>query len=484
MQAPDPRYFEQCENEPLQFSGAIQRHGSLLLANRQYCITHVSENLSQYLPGEAKEWIGNELPVDLKALAEDAELKAGRRVVYYKMLEPFLLPVDIVFTVTPDENLLYEFFPFKAYRHASTHAPLKTQFADRQAMQEGHDELVEKVRSILGSTRVMFYRFREDGDGEVVAESRQDASIGSYLGLRYPGTDIPLNARTLYLKNPYRLISDAQADPAAILGNSTMPPNLTCSDLRSASPFHRVYMGNMGVRASLSYPVSVAKELYALVTAHHDEPVTPVLAAIEEAGELVRNHALSVTHYLASERMRLVDGLSRHFHNVYLLSQNLQQNWPEIGRVLMDEFAADGAMLVEESVLAQIGTTLEAEALYAVERHLRSQPGELVWQCDSLNHCIAEFPFSQVAGALVIRAPKRGEAERKILLTRTEFLQEVAWGGNPNKPVEVLDGVWNISPRRSFEKWVERKIGYSRSWSSETKLLGFKVRELLQIGAL
>ena len=484
MQRPELRYFEQCEKEPLQFSGAIQQHGSLLISDAQYRITNAAENLPQYLPGTAREWLGKELPDTLRHLTKKLPENPGARVVSYGLHAPFLSPVDVVLTRGPEQNFLVELFLARDFHRHSSGRHLSAHFADANDMQCAHEELVNEVRAILGFARTLFYHFRDDGDGEVVAEARREPSLGSYLGLRFPGTDIPSNARALYMKNPYRLISDAQADPATILGHGSEPPDLSCSDLRSASPFHRVYMTNMGVRASLSYPVAVGRELYALVTAHHDEPVTPVLAAIEEAARRVRAHALSIAEFSASERVRLIDGLSRHFHGVYQLSQNVLENWPSIGRVLMNDFAADGAMLLEGGVLAETGLALEPEAVAALMAHLNAQPNDPIWQSDSLSRSIAEFPYSQIAGALVVRSPQRTGVERCIVLTRAEFVQEVAWGGNPNKPVDVLDGAYNISPRRSFEKWIEKKMGYSRSWTRESKLLGFKLRELLQAGAL
>jgi light-regulated signal transduction histidine kinase (bacteriophytochrome) len=68
-------------------------------------------------------------------------------------------------------------------------------------------------------------------------------------------------------------------------------------------------------------------------------------------------------------------------------------------------------------------------------------------------------------------------------LCRGETLYDVVWGGNPEKPVEVHEGLLNISPRRSFEKWVEKRMGYSRPWSNECRLMALKLREFLNIGS-
>jgi len=71
----------------------------------------------------------------------------------------------------------------------------------------------------------------------------------------------------------------------------------------------------------------------------------------------------------------------------------------------------------------------------------------------------------------------RAETEVRLYLCRREWLHEVAWGGNPDKPVEYHDGTLGIAPRRSFEKWVEKRIGYCRPWENEVRLLLLRLRE-------
>src|SRR5690606_6961327 len=79
-----------------------------------------------------------------------------------------------------------------------------------------HQRVAEQVRLLIGYDRVMVYRFRHDDSGEVVAESR-DPALPPYLGLRYPASDIPPQARRLYLRNRIRVIPDARYAPVPIL---------------------------------------------------------------------------------------------------------------------------------------------------------------------------------------------------------------------------------------------------------------------------
>ena len=74
----------------------------------------------------------------------------------------------------------------------------------------------EQVRAISGFDRVAIYRFAPDESGEVVAEDvRED--LPPWLGMHYPATDIPQQARAMYLKNWLRFIPNAPL-PAGAAG--------------------------------------------------------------------------------------------------------------------------------------------------------------------------------------------------------------------------------------------------------------------------
>ena len=115
----------------------------------------------------------------------------------------------------------------------------------------------------------MFYRFHEDGSGSVDAEARE-AVHEPYLGLRYPASDIPAQARRLYLKYWLRLIFDANQTPTRIVPalrpDTGEPLDLSFSVLRSVSPIHIEYMKNMGVCASMSISLIVRNQLWGLIS--------------------------------------------------------------------------------------------------------------------------------------------------------------------------------------------------------------------------
>jgi light-regulated signal transduction histidine kinase (bacteriophytochrome) len=115
----------------------------------------------------------------------------------------------------------------------------------------------------------MVYRFSADGSGEVVAEACR-SGIGSFMGLHYPASDIPQQARILYKRNLLRTITDVNAAPVNItpqLDEAGKPLDLSLSMLRSVSPIHIEYLKNMGVAASLSISIIVEGELWGCLRA-------------------------------------------------------------------------------------------------------------------------------------------------------------------------------------------------------------------------
>ena len=122
---------------------------------------------------------------------------------------------------------------------------------------------------------------------------------------------------------------------------------------------------------------------------------------------------------------------------------------------------------------------LDSPALDNIDNWFCTERPDRAWFVDSLRHEFPALPHSEVAGLLAIKLHLHNGEFVRLYLCRQEMIYEVAWGGNPDKPVEHHDGYLGISPRRSFEKWLEKRFGYSRPWARETQLLALRLRELL-----
>lgn len=484
----DKRFIEQCERERLHLSGSIQACGAMLVVDAKARVSHASANVAEFLGAPPSAWLGRPLPEDIAHVAAmlPASPAGFRHPSELAMPGPAggaaLLDVTAIRGMAGQAILEFTRAggPDEAYR-AGPRFELH-RFANDEAVTEARGRLVEEVARLSGAHRVMYYQFKDDGDGEVIAEAREESHYGSYLGLRFPASDIPQVARALYLKNPWRLIHDAEALPVPLLGTDALPPDLTWSDLRSASPIHCVYLANMGVRCSLSFPIILGGMLSALVAVHHREPLHSPRRLLDAMSRMVNQFSLSLANFNAQRRMHLVDNLARRFdpmREAVRRHGDMFSAWPELASWLLHEFRADGALLCRDDEVVYHGTTFEAGTLDLIDDWFCTRQDELVRASDHLSQHVPGYPMSQIAGTLALRTHSAGRSGIRIYLTRCEHVHEVAWGGNPEKPVEAHDGLYGIAPRRSFEKWIEKRLGYSSPWSNEAKLLALRLRDLL-----
>lgn len=477
-----PRFLDQCEQEALHLSGAIQGYGALIIANGQGICSHVSQNIEQLSGLSVEQWLNRPMPAEpadwLKLLARQG---SRRQVLYNAVFAD--RNVDVILTRLDNGDVGIELLPHVPWSKTSQIGFL-AQTPDSEAeLGQMQQALTDQVAAVTGFQRVMLYLFREDGDGEVIAETvAGGGDYGTYLGLRFPASDVPQIARKLYLRTPWRFIADVLAKAVPLVGQES-PADLSLIDLRSVSPIHCTYLSNMGVRSSLSFPVVVNGALVALVACHHRQASLLSPQALELAAEHVRLYTVAVTRYHACRRIRLIDGLTQRFERVKHLLQrhgDIESAWPELAPWLVAEFKVDGACLVLGDRFVVYGNGFEPEALSYIDDWFCHEADELVWQCDSLRRDLPGVPLSQVAGAMAMRLTLQAGVVLRIYLTRMEYIHDVAWGGNPDKPVEYHDGQLGIAPRRSFEKWLEKRMGYCRPWENELRLLLHKLRDLLQ----
>ncbi len=475
-------YIDECEKEALHLSGAIQAHGALLVADERLSISHFSANIHDFLPTDMAIALGAPLPQPLRDIVGEIGPDTGSRQQFEAALVVGRGALDVVVSRGRQQQLVIELTAAcPAQPPAAAFTGLLPVAGVSQLDQQRLALLVE-VGTLTGFERVMYYRFLEDGDGEVLAEARQEGVRGSYFGLRFPASDIPQIARVLYQQNPWRLIADAQAGPVPILGRDGLAPDLGYSDLRSVSPVHALYLSNMGVGASLSFPIVVGGRLWGLIACHNAQPREVGLAELSLAAKEVHAHTLALASHFAQHRMQLLDGLVRRFSEARAMvheAGDIVAAWPRLGPWLAAEFAADGAQLCLNEGQVDWGEGLEPEVLACVDVHFLEQQIDPVWLVESLSRQVPDFPLSQVAGVLAVKAKTADGQLLRVYLTRQEHIHEVAWGGNPDKPVERHDGVYGIAPRRSFEKWVEKRMGRCRPWDNEARLLGLKLRELV-----
>lgn len=276
---PDTR-LDACDREPIHIPGAIQPHGVLLVVDpgTEIVLGHAGPVGS--LLGFSGSPIGHKLARligrPLAALAPDIDLALADEPVYVGALRPGPPGIDLdMLAHMSGGRVLIEIEPALGDRPSASRLFARMRgAADRMRGSAdpaaAYAAAAVEIREITGFDRVVIYRFLSDGSGEVVAESRE-ATMESFLGARFPASDVPRQARALYLRNVIRVIPDARYAPATLEGVAADLDMSDCS-LRSVSPVHLQYMANMGVRASMSVSLIRDGELWGLIACHHATP--------------------------------------------------------------------------------------------------------------------------------------------------------------------------------------------------------------------
>lgn len=197
-----------CDREPIHQLGAIQPIGFLLVLTADWQISNVSANAAEFLELGPDGLIGRPASqvfskVALHALRNRLALLRGRDAmerVFRMDLQANGRTFDVALHIS-GSRIILEGEPSSEHDYGDATGTVRgmiSRLDQAEDMGTFFSEGARQVRALTGFDRVMIYRFASDGSGEVVAE-RAKSGIGSFLGLHYPATDIPKQARELYL---------------------------------------------------------------------------------------------------------------------------------------------------------------------------------------------------------------------------------------------------------------------------------------------
>ena len=340
------------------------------------------------------------------------------------------------------------------------------------------------VQAVLGYDRVMIYRFTHDGAGQVVSEAKR-GNLESFLGQFFPASDIPQQARALYLRNTIRTISDAGGERiplVPVLDASGEPLDLSYAHLRSVSPIHCEYLRNMGVAASMSISVIVGGELWGLIACHHYSP--RVLSTARRVAAEMFGDFFSL-HLEALKQKRKLDSASRARRSLDRVLQ-LASHQTDIAEVLRDNLAdfdeimsSDGSGLWIDGNWHPRGVVPPASAIPALARFVGSVCDGRIWATHALSQRLAGAAdySADVSGLLAIPLSQR--PRDYLFFFRREVIQTLNWAGNPEKSYETGPLGDRLTPRKSFAIWKEAVQRQAEPWSESDREIAEAARGAL-----
>jgi light-regulated signal transduction histidine kinase (bacteriophytochrome) len=331
------------------------------------------------------------------------------------------------------------------------------------------------LRQLTGYDRVMVYRFDGKYNGEVIAEALREG-LEPFHGLRYPHTDIPRQARDLYLKNRIRLITDVNSTPSRIHaaeGWSTNRLDLTQVGSRGVSPVHLEYLGYMGVNNSLSVAIVMEGKLWGLFAMHHYLP--------KQVDYLMRNTLLLIGQMfsghlsLQSASRYREQTLTRNLTRLAIADQigkskDVFEGLTTGAYTITNIFpGTNGALIQVDNRRQSYGLCPDKEDVDGLIDWINEtgvEQNDLIYFNSSVG--LDYPPFGKycetAAGVLVIFLSP--DFTDYVCWFRPGITQTITWGGKPEKETVVqFDGTQRLGPRRSFARYVETIEGCSAEWS-------------------
>ncbi len=478
--------LENCAAEPIHLIGSIQPHGALLVFNNTYKVIQTSENIADFL-GISPSTI---LEMELATLLDEASLS---RVV--AMIEV----AEETNTATGKLNFncenAWQEFDVHLYKSDSVYAleliidnensqqeaRFATLLLDMQKSKLTTTTLLENVteylnqmaclvRDLTAYDSVMVYRFDDNWNGEIICQSRVDTSP-SYLGMNFPASDIPAQARRLYTINLVRILADIDAIPVPIIpalnqvdGKSL---DMSYSALRSLSPIHTEYLRNIGVKASMSISLLQNGKLWGLLVCHHNSPKQLSIA--------MREKAIFISK-LASEKLTFIEAMQ---HKILMdktteLSEELHQSLSKssIEITFRDMLPKLQLLLNATGIIASIdnenyfhGDIPTAQETQHLLEWLREKSPENVLSCSHLENIYAPASNFKLIASGLLAVPLFRNMNNCIIWFRSEKIRSVQWAGKYEEGfIQNAAGEYRLTPRKSFDLWSEVSRGRSESW--------------------
>lgn len=487
---------EFCGNLPIHLINVIQPYGVLLVVDMASMnIIQVSENtfsmfgvtalkmveknLADFvdetdiaqMKGQLATMTTDKLPLQWTINQEKYSLLAHRKNTCY------IFEIDNIPADKDQEAHFVQVFSKIKYAMTAIQAATSTEEACTIA--------AEALKKVSGFDKVMVYRFDENWNGHVLAEA-MEPGMESYIGFTFPASDIPRQARQLYLTNPYRYIPDREYTPVRLYPviNPATSAFIDLSDcnIRGVSKVHLEYLGNMRVNASMSTRILFNEQLWGLIACHHRSARTmdyTMCAIFELLSGIISNKITSL--YNREKLMR-----EEQAHKVYqAMVETLFKTGDIPGSLLygirnvMELFSASGAILYYGRQSYSVGSVPPRDEtddllLWLHTRQLRNS-----LPVTSLSQEYDRAAQYSVTASGMLALPLNTNLDEYLLLFRPETVRTINWGGNPEERIFFEKDMKTYHPRFSFQLWQEKITGVSLPWQDVELNMAESLRSLI-----
>ena len=487
---------EFCGSLPIHFINSIQDYGYIIvLEASNYHVIQASENAEEFSGVPVQELVG----IDFNTLISDDTASSLQTIVKKALSNkvPFnirlkqrttnfnaLVHIDKEYVILEIEEAGEErarsfidvFQEVKQVSAAIEHA---------DTVQKVCEVAVHELRKLSGFDGVLMYKFDENWNGTVIAEEK-DERLEPYIGQTFPASDVPKQARNLYLKNPYRLIPNRnyKASPLYPVINpiTNSFTDLSSCNLRGVAGVHLEYMKNMGIKASMSIRVIKDEQLWGLISCHHIEENYlnyEICSAFEWLSAVISSRIsfiLSKEEYdlstdLQHVRTKIVD---RIYADDDITSGLLSE-----GEDVLSLFEATGVAIILKGKIETKGVVPEKNELDNLMLWLEGKNINKVFSTNHLSGIYDDALEYAAIGSGILVIPIDSDKGDYIVCFRPEMVETINWGGNPNEAINFEKDGKSYHPRNSFTLWKEQVTHHSLPWKDEEIYVAESLRHFL-----
>lgn len=490
--------IDACAEERIHTPGSIQPHGFLIALSENLIIQKVSQNCERLFQKSIDEIINTSLTTyieadtiqELREKTTAGDLNPLRATLLHLYGQGYVGIMHhskgtLILELEPHEGTRTSqqgHFGEDFYQELMQFSVQLQRISNQELL---HEHVVNVVKRVTGFARVKLYKFDTSWNGQVVAEAREP-HMPTYLGLHFPHSDIPRQARVLYAKNYLRLIPDASYTPCPLvpddLANTGEPVDLSFSVLRSVSPVHIQYLLNMDVAASMSISILQNDKLWGLIACHHDKP-HHVSYRVRMLAELLghsfsaflssMNQAAKSNQHAA--RIAMLNELSASLNPNSSLLHTLKRKY----ELLLKAVDADGVILSLDGKHYAFGLIPEIAFTQDLIDWLQKNYEDRVFASDSIHRDTGLIPHGQSMASGVLAIPVSRRMTNYIIWFRQEQRARVAWAGKPQKSVKRRGDKYHLTPRRSFEAWQQSVRGMAKAWDADDIKTGEAVAKMI-----
>jgi chemotaxis family two-component system sensor kinase Cph1 len=470
LQSPD---LSSCDREVIHAPGAIQPHGMMLVVGMpDLLLNQVAGEIESRL--DVSEWLGHplshlvgtDLSADVAVFMESSSADGFVGQLHTKAGETLDMSAHVSGSSIIIELEASSTEGLPAARVMNRVAKAANAFERAETVAALCELAAVEFRRLSGFDRIMIYQFLDDDAGKVIAEDKRP-DMHSFLNHHFPASDIPPQARALYVRNILRVIPNSSYEPVTLRPPVATMLDMSDSSLRSVSPMHLLYLQNMGVQASASFSIIRDGVLWGLVACHNETPrllTYDVRAACHSlVGSLARQIKAKIEAEGYRQRIRLrgfEDDMVALLSREGSLDTGLTNHLDEIARMM----AGDGIAVLRGRELVTSGSCPPDDEIQKLATWLVARPIETVFSTDRLSTIYPQAAVFQVVGSGVLSITLSADQPWLLIWFRAEQIEQVNWAGNPHKATN-LDQNAVLTPRASFEAWSEMVRGQSRNWS-------------------